>query len=63
LPLIKTTDNRTSFTSTTNENKILKNQYTIYTSFGNTEEEKKTVVLSEQYKQCVPRVRKAEMAW
>jgi len=29
LPLVKTSDNRTSFTNTMNENKIVKNQYTI----------------------------------
>jgi len=29
LPLIKTGDNRTSFKNTMNENKIVKNQYTI----------------------------------
>jgi len=28
-PLIKTSDNRTSFTSTMNENKIVTNQYTV----------------------------------
>jgi len=28
LPLIKTSDNRMRFTSTVNENKVVKNQYT-----------------------------------